>query len=88
LDAVNYIVHFVKHRLKAHSLNDIHSPFVFDLAEKVLKSNEEFYVFKAIELERKKLLHLLKPFLCKTLERAQKHWHLTNEWLKTLLKPA
>lgn len=55
MDALNYIIHFLKHRLKAQSLNDVHSPFVFDLAEKVLKSNEGFYVFNAIELERKKL---------------------------------
>jgi predicted O-methyltransferase YrrM len=92
LDAVNYIVHFVKHRLKAHSLNDIHSPFVFDLAEKVLKSNEEFYVFKAIELERKKLLSSSKTLSVQDFGAGSKtlasNQRMIKDIAKTSLKPA
>jgi predicted O-methyltransferase YrrM len=92
LDAVNYIVHFIKHRLKAHSLNDIHSPFVFDLAEKVLKSNEEFYVFKAIEFERKKLLASSKTLSVQDFGAGSKtlvsNQRMVKDIAKTSLKPA
>lgn len=92
MDAVNYIVHFVKHRLKAQSLNDVHSPFVFDLAEKVLKSDEGFYVFKAIEYERQKLLSSSKTLTVQDFGAGSKsltsNQRLVKDIAKTSLKPA
>lgn len=56
MDKWHYITHYIKHRINAQSLNDIHSPFIFDLAAKVIRSKEPFYCFFAIEKERQKLL--------------------------------
>ena len=52
----HYITQYIKHRINAQSLNDIHSPFVFDIATKIIKSKELFYCFITIEKERQKLL--------------------------------
>jgi len=50
---INYIVYL----LKAKGAQGIHSPFVFELYNKVIKESENYYEFSAIEHLRKRLLH-------------------------------
>jgi predicted O-methyltransferase YrrM len=92
LDALNYISNFLQHRWGAQSLNDVHSPFVFDLAEKVLKSDEDFYAFRAIEKERQKLLSSSKPLTVQDFGAGSKsltsNQRLVKDIAKTSLKPA
>lgn len=57
LDKFNYIKNYVKHFFSAHSLDSIHSPFVFDFTSKIINSKDAYYAFIAIERERKKLLN-------------------------------
>ena len=57
MDKINYIKNYVKHFFSAQSLDGIHSPFVFDLASKIIKSKDAYYAFISIERERKKLLN-------------------------------
>lgn len=47
---------YIQYRLRAKSLNAIHSPFVFSFCEEVLFHPHRFYAFEAIEAERKRLL--------------------------------
>jgi predicted O-methyltransferase YrrM len=47
---------FLAFRRKAFHLHGIHSPFVYQLAERVLSHRGVFYTFESIEQERKKLL--------------------------------
>lgn len=56
MDKINYIKHYLYHQFSAKSLDGIHSPFVFDLASKIIKSDEQYYAFNQIEYQRKKLL--------------------------------
>ena len=56
MDSVNYIINFLKHKLKAKNQHGIHSPFVFDLYNNVLANRIPFYIFDDIESIRAKLL--------------------------------
>tara|TARA_B100000674_G_scaffold44090_1_gene30571 strand:- start:92526 stop:93311 length:786 start_codon:yes stop_codon:yes gene_type:complete len=56
VDSVNYIINFLKHKLKAKNQHGIHSPFVFDLYNNVLANRIPFYIFDDIESIRAKLL--------------------------------
>jgi len=47
---------YLNYRLKARGNHYIHSPFVFELTEKVFKDERRFYAFELIELLRHKLL--------------------------------
>ncbi len=49
-------VEFLKYLLKSFHLHGIHSPFVFELNEKVFQEKSSFYAFQDIESIRAKLL--------------------------------
>lgn len=48
---------YFKYLLKAKGAQGIHSPFVFELYNKVIKESEKYYEFSAIEQLRSRLLH-------------------------------
>ena len=53
---IKFILKYLKHFLSAHSLDDIHSPFVFKLTTEVIRAKTTFHEFESIENIRKKLL--------------------------------
>jgi len=52
---IKFILKYLKHFLSAHSLDDIHSPFVFKLTTEVFRNKTIFHEFESIENIRKKL---------------------------------
>ena len=52
---IKFIFKYLKHFFSAHSLDNIHSPFVFNLTTEVIRVNTIFHEFKSIENIRKKL---------------------------------
>ncbi len=49
---------YLRYRWKAKTEYDVHSPFLFDFIEHVLKDDRGFYIFEEIEQLRKQLLLL------------------------------
>jgi len=50
------ILHFLLYLFKAGNAHSLHSPFVFDLYNEVIKSPKRFYVFDELEKYRQSLL--------------------------------
>ncbi|KAA3645135.1 MAG: SAM-dependent methyltransferase [Bacteroidetes bacterium] len=50
------IIQFLKYLIRSFHLHGIHSPFIFDLNDKVIQANLPYYSFDAIESIRAKLL--------------------------------
>lgn len=53
---VSFIIKYLKYLISAKSAHGIHSPFVFDLYNEVLKKKSAYYFFDKIELMRRQLL--------------------------------
>lgn len=56
MDRINHILNYIKYLLKAKNQHGIHSPFVYELYNNVIKDQTPFYVFQDIESIRAKLL--------------------------------
>ena len=52
-----FLIRYLQYFLKAKGANSIHSPFVFELYNKVITDNARFYDFGAIEKLREQLLY-------------------------------
>lgn len=55
MDKLFAATNFLKYRIKGGTAHDIHSPFVFDLLNNVIRDQTPFYCFDAIEAIRMKL---------------------------------
>ena len=53
---IRFAVKYLRHWLIAQTRNDVHSPFVFEFVEKVLRNKNHFYPFDRIESLRAKLI--------------------------------
>ena len=54
---ITFLFKYFKYLFSSETLHGIHSPFVYELSEKVIFCDKHFYSFNEIELLRKKLLH-------------------------------
>lgn len=55
--------HYFRYLGKASGPHGIHSPFIFDLVNEVLLSDDRYYAFESIEEERKRLLRSDKKII-------------------------
>lgn len=51
------LINYLSYLFKAKGAQGIHSPFVFELYNKVIKESQDYYEFQPIEHLRKRLLH-------------------------------
>ncbi len=58
MDKIAIIWKYLKYRWRAKTEYDVHSPFLFDLIENVLKNDREYYIFEEIEELRNQLIHI------------------------------
>ncbi len=56
MNKINFILNYVKYLLKARNQHGIHSPFIYELYNNVIKDQTPFYIFQDIESIRAKLL--------------------------------
>jgi predicted O-methyltransferase YrrM len=56
MDKINFILSYFNYLLKARNQHGIHSPFVYELYNNVIKDQTPFYIFQDIESIRAKLL--------------------------------
>ena len=56
MDKLFAVTNFLKYRIKGGTAHDIHSPFVFDLLNNVIRDQTPYYCFGPIEELRLKLL--------------------------------
>src|SRR5690606_3321143 len=56
MDKINFILSYFSYLLKARNQHGIHSPFVYELYNNVIKDQTPFYIFQDIESIRAKLL--------------------------------
>lgn len=56
MNKFNFILNYFKYLLKARNQHGIHSPFVYELYNNVIKDQTPFYIFQDIESIRAKLL--------------------------------
>jgi len=54
---IRFVVRYIIYYLKANTRHDIHSPFVFDFVNKILRDKQQYPLFKQIEGIRKEMLH-------------------------------
>ena len=52
---IQHINRFLNFYFKAKTLNNIHSPFLFDLLDKTLDTNKNYYNYRPIESLRERL---------------------------------
>lgn len=58
---------YVRYRMRSKTTHGTHSPFVFDLLNKVVYNRNSFYAYKEIEKLREQLLNLKSEIHCKDL---------------------
>jgi predicted O-methyltransferase YrrM len=56
-DNGNAIVHYLRHRMKARSLYDVHSPFVYSFVTKVIQDETPYEEYGRVEALRRHLLN-------------------------------
>ena len=58
MDKIAIIWKYLKYRWRAKTAYDVHSPFLFDFIEHVLKNDRDYYIFEEIEELRNQLIHI------------------------------
>lgn len=56
MDYFHTLIQFIKYKAKAHNLHGLHSPFVYNLYENVIGSEQQYYFFLNAEILRNDLL--------------------------------
>jgi len=79
---------YFKYLFTASSAHGIHSPFVFDFIETVLKDKRDFYAFEEIEKFRKKMYHDSKVITVEDLGAGSLHAQQLQREVKDIAKNA
>ena len=56
MSKLKFLLNYAKYRLKSDNEHDIHSPFIYELYNDVIKDENPFYIYDSIESIRAKLL--------------------------------